>query len=264
MSLHYDDCIMRSGSLLAILCLVGACKESAAPTAEGSQPSSASPVPSAAPPPPAPAATTAAALAATTAATTAGSGPWSFDSDSAGAPPSGFRFGRTGQGREGRWTVIAAADAPSKPNVLAQLDADGTDYRFPVAVVAGSSFKDVRLSVACKPISGSVDQGCGLVWRFKDPSNYYLTRANALEDNVRLYHVKDGSRIQFATWSGKVASNVWHKLRVDAKGDRFEVYFDDKKVMGAQDSTFGDAGEVGVWTKADSVIQFDDLSATAL
>jgi hypothetical protein len=160
--------------------------------------------------------------------------------------------------------VIAAPDAPSKPNVLAQLEADSTDYRFPVAFVDESSFKDVRLSVSCKPISGHVDQGCGLVWRLKDPDNYYLTRANALEDNVNLYHVKDGRRIQFAGWQGKVASNVWHKLRVDARAERFEVYFDEKKVLDARDTAFVTAGKVGVWTKADSVIQFDDLSATPL
>jgi hypothetical protein len=160
--------------------------------------------------------------------------------------------------------VVAAADAPSKPNVLAQLDADTTDYRFPVSVVDNSSFKDVKLSVSCKPVSGRVDQGCGLVWRFKDAGNYYLTRANALEDNVNLYRVKGGSRSEIAGWSGKVASNVWHGLRVDARGDRFEVYFDGTKILDEKDSTFRDAGKVGVWTKADSVMQFDDLSATPL
>jgi YVTN family beta-propeller protein len=189
---------------------------------------------------------------------------WSFDTDKPDAPPAGFSFGRTGSGKEGRWVVVAAGDAPSKPNVLAQLDADSNDYRFPVAVVDASSFKDVKLSVSCKPISGKVDQGCGLVWRYKDANNYYLTRANALEDNVRLYHVKDGQRRQFASWNGKVASGVWHKLAVEAKGDRFVVFFDDKKVMEEKDTTFAEAGKIGVWTKADSVIQFDDLSATSL
>jgi hypothetical protein len=191
-------------------------------------------------------------------------GSWTFDADKADGPPAGFSFGRTGSGKEGRWVVVAAGDAPSKPNVLAQLDADATDYRFPVAVVSASSFKDVKLSVSCKPISGKVDQGCGLVWRYKDASNYYVTRANALEDNVRLYHVKDGQRRQFASWSGKVASGAWHKLRVEARGDRFVVFFDEKKIMEEKDATFPDAGQIGLWTKADSVIQFDDLSATAL
>jgi hypothetical protein len=188
---------------------------------------------------------------------------WNFDADKTDAAPSGFSFGRTGQGSLGRWVVLAAADAPSQPNVLAQTDADSTDYRFPVAVVDGSSFKDLDLSVSCKPISGKVDQGCGLVWRFKDENNYYLARANALEDSVRAYHVKDGRRVQFASWTGKVASQRWHKLRVDAKGEKLAVYFDDQKVIDARDATFADAGKVGLWTKADSVIQFDDFSATA-
>lgn len=160
--------------------------------------------------------------------------------------------------------MVTVADAPSRPNVLAQLDADSTDSRFPVAVVDGAAYKDVSVSVACKPISGKVDQGCGLVWRYKDANTYYLARANALEDNVRLYQVTDGQRRQFGSWSGKVASNVWHKLRVEARGDRFTVYFDDTKVMEETNATFANAGRVGIWTKADSVIQFDDFSATAL
>lgn len=84
------------------------------------------------------------------------------------------------------------------------------------------------------------------------------------KDNVRLYHVKDGNRVQLASWTGKVVTSVWHKLRVDAKGDRFEVYFDDQKILDATDTTFGGAGKVGAWTKADSVTEFDDLTASAL
>jgi hypothetical protein len=257
---------MKLALALAFALLPG-CKQGDSPTAESSPPrSTAAPASEA----PAPAASTVVDPSASSASTAASpaqgaSGAvWTFDADKTGAPPSGFAFGRTGAGKEGRWTVVAAADAPSKPNVLAQLDQDPTDYRFPVAFVDGSSFKDVTLSVSCKPVSGSVDQGCGLVWRLKDADNYYLTRANALEDNVRLYHVKDGKRIQFASWSGKVASKTWHKLRVDARGDRFEVYFDDKKILDAKDSTFSGPGKAGVWTKADSVIQFDDLAASPL
>src|SRR5262249_49939038 len=170
---------------------------------------------------------------------------WNFDSDKTNAAPTGFSFGRTGQGKEGRWTIVAVADAPSKPNVLAQLDADSTDYRFPVAVVDASSFKDVKLSVSCKPISGKIDQGCGLVWRYKDANNYYLTGANALENNVRLYHVKDGHRVQFATWNGKVATKTWHSLAVEARGDHFVVTFDGQQVLDAKDSTFTEAGKIG-------------------
>jgi hypothetical protein len=188
---------------------------------------------------------------------------WNFDSDIVGKPPTGFSFGRTGKGAEGQWVVRAENDAPSKPNVLAQVSPDDTDNRFPVAFV-GPDMKDLRLSVKCKAVSGKVDQGCGLAFRLKDADNYYVVRANALEDNVRLYHVVKGSRRQFAGWNGKVASGVWHDLAVEAKGDYFQVFFDNKKIIDAHDKTFPDTGKVGLWTKADSVIYFDNLTATPL
>ncbi len=187
---------------------------------------------------------------------------WTFDTERADAPPSGFSFGRTGSGKPGQWVVRAAADAQSAPNVLVQIDADSTDYRFPVAVANEPLLRDVRLSVRCKPVSGKVDQACGLVFRYRDQDNYYVTRANALENNVRLYHVVKGDRRQFAGWNGTVSSGAWHSLRIDAIGDHFEVYWDDKKVIDAHDKTFTDAGKVGLWTKADSVTYFDDLTAS--
>jgi hypothetical protein len=188
----------------------------------------------------------------------------SFDADKADAAPAGFTFGRTGSGKQGKWVVKAEAGAPSGANVLAQIDADSTDYRFPVAIAGAPSLADVRLSVRCKPISGKVDQACGLIFRADDPDNYYVTRANALEDNVRLYHVVKGKRSQLAGWNGKVKGGVWHELRVDAKGDHLEVYFDGTKVIEVTDKTFKDAGKIGLWTKADSVTYFDDLTVTPL
>jgi hypothetical protein len=186
---------------------------------------------------------------------------FNFDGDVAGQPPKGFEFGRTGQGAQGRWVVQSAPDAPSPPNVLAQVDADRTDYRFPVAFI-GPDIKDVELSVKCKQVSGKGDQACGLIFRVKDPDNYYVVRANALEDNVRLYHVVKGKRVQFAGWNGKVASGVWHQLAVTAVGDHFTASFDGKQVIDAHDKTFPGPGKVGVWTKADSVTFFDDLTVT--
>ena len=186
---------------------------------------------------------------------------FSFDSESANKPPQGFEFGRTGNGALGKWVVKAEKSAPSAPNVLAQTDADDTDYRFPIAFT-GPALRDLHLSVKCKPVSGRVDQGCGLVFRLKDADNYYVTRANALENNVRLYHVVNGKRVQFAGWNGKVTSGVWHDLAVDAQGDHFQVFYEGNKVIDAHDKTFIDAGKFGLWTKADSVIYFDDLTAT--
>jgi hypothetical protein len=197
-------------------------------------------------------------------AATGGAKTLAFDADKPDATPAGLTYGRTGKGAQGKWIVKAEADAPSGGKVLAQVDADRTDYRFPVAIASEPSLADLRLSVKCKPVSGKVDQACGLIFRASDPDNYYVTRANALEDNVRLYHVVKGDRKQFAGWNGKVKSGVWHDLRVDAKGDHFEVYFDGKKVIDANDSTFKNAGKIGLWTKADSVTYFDDLTVAPL
>jgi hypothetical protein len=152
--------------------------------------------------------------------------------------------------------------APSGAHVLAQLDQDDTDYRFPIAVADTPLMRDGSVSVRCKPVSGRVDQACGLVFRYRDADNYYVARANALENNVRLYHVLKGDRQQFAGWNGSVSTGHWHSLRVNAKGDYFEVYWEDKKVINAHDSTFSEPGKVGVWTKADSVTYFDDLEVS--
>jgi hypothetical protein len=187
-----------------------------------------------------------------------------FDDDAMNAPPAGFSFGRTGSGALGRWVVRAEAGAPSSGNVLAQLDADDTDMRFPVAVLDAPVLRDVRVSVRCKMVSGRVDQACGLVARYRDENNYYITRANALEDNVRLYTVRDGQRRQLASWSGRVTPNAWHEYRLELRGDHLEVFWDGRRVIDHHDATFTEAGRVGVWTKADSVTYFDDLRAEAL
>lgn len=186
---------------------------------------------------------------------------FNFDADKPGEPPKGFEFALTGQGAEGKWVVRADKDSPSN-RVLVQESADSTDYRFPLAVVREGSYKDLTLSVRARPVSGEVDQGFGLVWRYQDANNYYITRCNADEDNCTIYHTVAGSRRAFQDKSIKVAKNTWHTLKVDAAGNHFVVWFDRKKVLDATDDTFKDAGRVGLWTKADSVIQFDDLTTT--
>ncbi len=189
---------------------------------------------------------------------------WTFDADHVGEAPSGFSFGRTGSGRVGRWIVRADKDAPSPTNVLAQVDADQTDYRFPVAVANGPVLRDLRLSVKCKPVAGEVDQACGLIFRYQDENNYYITRANALEGNVRLYHVVKGNRQSFASWNGAVTTGAWHELVIEARGERFTVSWDGQQIIAAQDKTFLDPGKVGLWTKADSVTYFDNLRVEPL
>ena len=187
-----------------------------------------------------------------------------FDSASPGSLPPGWTQAMTHKGGAPLWEVRKDDTAPSKPNVLAQLSNDRASGRFPLAIFGGASFKDGELSVKFKPISGEEDQAGGMVWRYRDENNYYLTRANALEDNVNLYYVKDGRRKQITGWRGKVTSGSWRELSVEATGDHLEVYWEGTRIIDAHDKTFADAGKIGVWTKADSVTYFDDLSATAL
>ena len=184
---------------------------------------------------------------------------YNFDSDTVGATPAKFHSARTGQGTESKWAVMADATAPSKPNVVAQTSTDATDYRFPLLIADEGSFKDLELTVRFKPVSGEVDRAGGLVFRLKDANNYYIVRANALEDNYRLYHVVAGKRRQFAGANFKVTSGEWHELRVECVGNKIICYYDGAKKIEATDDTFKDAGKVGLWTKADSVTYFDDL-----
>jgi hypothetical protein len=185
---------------------------------------------------------------------------WTFEKDAPESPPSGFAFATTDGGATGRWMVREVVDAPSGKRVLVQVDEDATSGRYPVAVADEPALRDLRLSVKCKPVSGHVDQACGLVFRYRDQNNYYVTRANALEGNIRLYHVKNGRRQELASWSGDVPRDRWSELRVDARADHLLVQWNGQQVLDARDATFPDAGRVGVWTKADSVTAFDDLT----
>ena len=188
---------------------------------------------------------------------------YNFDSDAVGAMPAKFHSARTGKGAEGKWVVMADPTAPSKPNVVAQTSTDTTDYRFPLLIADEGSFKDLELSVKFKAVSGEVDRAGGMAFRLKDANNYYIVRANALEDNYRLYHVVAGNRRQFAGANFKVTSGEWHELRVECVGNKIICYYDGAKKIEATDDTFKDAGKVGLWTKADSVTYFDDLKVVA-
>lgn len=190
-----------------------------------------------------------------------------FDQDKANEQPKGFATSLTGKGKPGKWAVIADASAPSKPNVLAQLDPDSISYRFPVCVYDQIQAQDVQISVRIKPVSGSEDQAAGIVWRYKDANNYYIVRANALEDNVVLYKVQNGKRTDLPlkgvgrTYGKKteVPSGQWSTFSVKATGNLFEVSFNGQTLFEVEDTTFPGAGKIGLWTKADSVTYFDDL-----
>ena len=189
------------------------------------------------------------------------SATFNFDNDAPGKSPAGFTSYATGGGPAGKWVVTQLLDAPSAKNVVEQTDADRTDTRFPVLIADKGEYADLDLTVKAKSISGKIDQGMGLVFRFRDPKSYYIVRANALENNFRLYRMVNGRRLQFAGANVKVSSNQWHTLRVSAQGDHITCWFDGKQLIDAHDKTYA-TGKIGLWTKADSVIAFDDLTVT--
>ena len=174
-----------------------------------------------------------------------------------------FTQWRTGEGDPAEWTVVADATAEGG-RAIAQVSKDKTGYRFPLAIYKQFSGRDVEVSVRFKPVAGTVDQAGGVVVRLQTPDDYYVVRANALEDNVRFYRVVKGKREQLAGVDVKVAPTVWHSLALKAEGDHFSISYDGKTLFSVTDKTFAEAGGVALWTKADSVTHFDTIAITPL
>ena len=177
-----------------------------------------------------------------------------FDSDVPGSPPSGWQCGVTGTGKP-KWTVERESGAPSAPNVLRQ--SGSGDY--PWCVKSDSTTADGFVEVRFKPIAGREDRAGGVVWRWQDGGHYFVARANALENNVSLYYTAGGVRKTLKYVDAPVPANVWHLLRVEFKAKRIKVSLDGKLAIDLEDAHNGAPGAVGVWTKTDSVTEFDDF-----
>jgi hypothetical protein len=202
-------------------------------------------------------------LAATAVAVLASADTVNFDNFKIGAAPPGWTATQTGSG-SAKWSVEKNDSAPSKPNILKQ----SGEATFPVCIKNDSNLKNGFVEVKFKPVSGKEDQAGGVIWRVQDPNNYYIARANALENNVVLYKTVNGKRSSLDIVGRKggygvketVASGQWHTFRVEFAGNKFKLIFDGKKLFDVEDTTFTEAGKVGVWTKADSVTLFDDFT----
>ena len=187
----------------------------------------------------------------------------SFESDSVGSVPAAWTATRTGSG-EARWTVEQDAAAPSKSKTVRQ----SGRATFPLLLKREVNIQDGFIEAKFKAIAGSQDRAAGLVWRAKDADNYYVVRANALEDNVVLYKTVAGARspLDIVGRQGgygvevRVPANQWLGLRVDFRGARFGVFYNGQHLFDVEDSTFRDAGTVGLWTKADSETLFDEIN----
>jgi len=165
----------------------------------------------------------------------------------------------TGKGTLGSWKILRDKNESGLTNVLAQTSMENFGGHFDVVVAKQTSFRDITLSVKFKAIKGKEDQGGGPVWRYIDANNYYIARANPLENNYRFYKVVDGNRRQIATYSLPVTSGEWHTLKIEHVGTKIKCYYDGQLFLEAEDDTFMQHGKIGVWTKADSYCYFDDL-----
>lgn len=189
---------------------------------------------------------------------------FSFDRVDLDKAPPYFTVDQTHEGAPPSWRVTHDSHAASGEKVLAQLSADATKDRYPLCVYNDFLARDVAVSVQFKAMTGKVDQAAGIVVRYLDKDDYYLTRANALESNVRFYKVEKGKRIQLADAKVEVLARQWHTLEIKAQAETFEVYYDGQRVIQAQDKTFDEPGKIGLWTKADSVTYFDDLKVAQI
>ncbi len=189
---------------------------------------------------------------------------WTFDADSPGKTPEEFVLGTLFDGRPaGEWKVLQTDRAASPPHVLGQLLGKGAEHAYKVVLIDGTSSSDLDLLVSFLPIDGKADMGGGLIWRATDDRNYYLTRANPLEQNIRIYRVVKGVRQLLQNFDQTITLKDWHALRVIHTGCRIQVFYDKRKVFDLCDRTFT-TGRIGLWTKSDAVTYFDDLRLQVL
>jgi hypothetical protein len=189
---------------------------------------------------------------------------WNFDADLPGTLPKDFSIGTLFDGRPaGDWKVLQTDRAKSPPQVLAQLMGKGFEHAYKVVLIDGTISSDLDLQVSFLPIEGKADMGGGLIWRAADDRNYYLARANPLEQNIRIYHVVKGIRHMLKDYDQIIDVKKWHTLHVITRGCQIQVLYDEQKVFDLCDQTFT-RGRIGLWTKSDAVTYFDDLRLTIL
>ncbi len=186
-----------------------------------------------------------------------------FDAGKEGDSPQGFSAFRTGRGSQVKWVVIKDSSTSNQNWVLTPQYTGKTDAQFQLLLLDEGDYQDLEVTVKFKSESGKTAQAGGIVVRYQDPNNYYVIRADALKNNYSLYRFTRGKPVLIASKTVKITPNEWHTLRIQCKGDQFEGYLDEKLYIKAQDSTFN-KGKIGLWTRKNSIVQFDDLTVSIL
>lgn len=184
---------------------------------------------------------------------------WNFDADTPGELPEGFLSQAVIGGSLGFWKVIEDKTAPSAPHVLVQASSENPGHPYNVVVIKDRDYADIQLEVRFKALSGRIDRGGGPVWRYQDANNYYIARANPLENNFRVYKVVDGIRRQMGSVNLTVTSAAWHSIKIMHKANEIQCYYDGRLYLEVHDSIFL-SGKIGLWTKADAVTAFDSIT----
>ncbi len=183
-----------------------------------------------------------------------------FDDVEVGRLPAGWKVeANHPKGRPADWSVQKDATAPSGGQVLALEINDYNRGTFNICWTNQSSFQDGIVEVKVKAREGSVDQGGGPIWRVQDKDNYYIARWNPLEDNFRVYYVKESKRVQLGSATAELPADQWHTITIHHHGNQILAYLNGEKQLELSDSTFPGAGGVGIWTKADAASSFDDF-----
>ena len=189
---------------------------------------------------------------------------WNFDGDPPGALPKTFVVGTLVDGRPaGEWKVLKTDRAKSPPQVLAQLMGKGFEHAYKVVLIKSMTASNLDLQVSFLPIEGNGDMGGGVIWRASGDRDYYLARANPLEQNIRIYRVVKGVRHLLQNFDQIIDVRQWHTLHVITRGCQIQVLYDEKPVFDLCDQTFT-TGSIGLWTKSDAVTYFDDLKLNVL
>jgi hypothetical protein len=185
-----------------------------------------------------------------------------FGKDDLGKVPKGWTADKTGSGEGSVWKVVEDKTGPSKTGYVLAQTSESPGSLFNLCVVDDSKYRDAEINVAFKAVAGDKDRGGGIVWRYQDNKNYYIARMNPLEDNFRVYKVVDGKRTELQSADVKIPSGEWHTLKIQTSREAIRCYLDGKQYLEVLDSTFGDAGKVGLWSKADAQSYFDDFKVS--
>jgi hypothetical protein len=184
----------------------------------------------------------------------------SFNTKESNSLPKNWKTAETaGTGTPATWEIVTDDSTPNPPQVIAVTKSDNSGHTFNLLIAEETSYQDAEVEVKVKALNGVEDQGGGPIWRALDENNYYICRWNPLENNFRVYTVKEGKRSQIGSASIKADADMWHEIEIEHRGTKIIAKFDDETLISLDDKTFQNAGMVGLWTKADATTAFDDF-----